>query len=65
MVLRWFATGYLETEKHFRRLMGYEQLWMLKAKLQEIREVREEQVRTPAIPSLNKSATDLLTPAAV
>ena len=35
MVLRWFAAGYLETEKHFRRIMGYEHLWRLKAKLQE------------------------------
>ena len=23
MVLRWAAAAYLETEKHFRRIMGY------------------------------------------
>jgi hypothetical protein len=28
MLLRWFAAGYLETEKHFRRIMGYEHLWV-------------------------------------
>jgi hypothetical protein len=44
MVLRWFAAGYLETEKHFRRIMGYEHLWVLKAKLQELRELRLERL---------------------
>jgi len=33
MVLRWFAAGYLETGTHFRRITGYEHLWVLKAKL--------------------------------
>jgi len=51
MVLRWFAAGYLEAEKHFRRIMGYEQLWVLKAKLQEIAELRLERLEsTPANP---------------
>ena len=45
MVLRRFAAGYLETEKHFRRIMGYEQLWRLKAKRQEIAELRLERLR--------------------
>ena len=31
MVLRWAATAFLATEKHFRRIMGYRHLWMLKA----------------------------------
>ena len=33
MVLRWVASAYLATEKSFRRIMGYEQLWMLKSYL--------------------------------
>ena len=35
MVLRWAATAMQATEKHFRRIMGHEQLWMLKAYLDE------------------------------
>ena len=35
MVLRWAATAMLATEKHFRRIMGHEQLWMLKAYLDQ------------------------------
>ncbi len=42
MVLRWLAAGYLETEQHFRRIMGYEHLWVLEAKLREIQELRAE-----------------------
>jgi len=33
MVLRWVATAWLRTEKSFRRIMGYQQLWMLAAYL--------------------------------
>jgi len=33
MVLRWAATAFLATEKSFRRIMGYQQLWMLAAYL--------------------------------
>ena len=46
MVLRWFAAGYLETEKPFRRIMDYEHLWQLKAKLQEIAELRLERLQS-------------------
>jgi transposase-like protein len=35
MVLRWTASGLLATEKSFRRIMGYQQLWHLKAYLDE------------------------------
>jgi len=35
MALRWAAAAYLETEKHFRRIMGYKDLWMLAAALGE------------------------------
>ena len=33
MVLRWAAAALLMTEKNFRRIMGYTDLWMLKAAL--------------------------------
>jgi len=33
MVLRWAAAALLMTEKNFRRIMGYQDLWMLKAVL--------------------------------
>ena len=35
MVLRWVASAFLETEKHFRRIQGYRDLWMLKARLRD------------------------------
>jgi transposase-like protein len=44
MVLRWAAAALLETEKSFRRIMGYQDLWMLKAVLDEDK-VSPEQVR--------------------
>jgi transposase-like protein len=44
MVLRWVATAFLETEKAFRRIMGYQDLWMLKALLDEDT-TRPQQVR--------------------
>jgi putative transposase len=33
MVLRWAAASFLDAEKSFRRIMGYQDLWMLKAQL--------------------------------
>jgi putative transposase len=33
MVLRWAASAVLATEKNFRRIMGHQDLWMLKAAL--------------------------------
>ncbi len=35
MVLRWAAAAFLLTEKSFRRIQGYRDLWMLKAVLEE------------------------------
>ena len=35
MAVRWAAVTFRETEKHFRRITGYEHLWMLKAHLDE------------------------------
>jgi transposase-like protein len=36
MVLRWATSAFLETEKHFQRIGGYKQLWILKSYLDEI-----------------------------
>jgi len=36
MVLRWVASSLVSAEKHFRRVMGYQQLWILASKLQEV-----------------------------
>ena len=33
MVLRWTASALLSIEKRTRRIMGYEQLWVLEADL--------------------------------
>jgi transposase-like protein len=33
MVVRWAASGFLATEKNFRRMMGYRDLWILAAAL--------------------------------
>jgi len=33
MALRWAATAFVATEKRFRRIMGYKQLWILKSYL--------------------------------
>lgn len=44
MVLRWAAAAYLETEKSFRRIIGYRDLWALKAVLDEDQELQEVMV---------------------
>ncbi len=41
MVLRWVASALVETEKSFRRVMGWEQLWMLKTYLDNPAESQE------------------------
>jgi transposase-like protein len=38
MVLRWTASTLVLLEKRMRRIMGHQQLWMLKAKLQDHQE---------------------------
>ena len=35
MAMRWAAVAFVETEEHYRRIMGYEHLWVLKAFLDE------------------------------
>lgn len=44
MVLRWAAAAYLDTEKSFRRIMGYRDLWILKAALDK-KDQNTEEVR--------------------
>jgi len=44
MVLRWAAAALLMTEQHFRRIMGYRDLWMLKAALGRNEERSNEKV---------------------
>ena len=38
MVVRWVVASLLDMEKRFRRVMGYQQLWMLEAKLKDLAE---------------------------
>ena len=38
MVVRWVAASLLDMEKRFKRIMGYQQLWMLAAKLKDLAE---------------------------
>jgi putative transposase len=44
MVVRWVAASLLNMEKRFKRIMGYQQLWILDAKLKELakEEIDEE-----------------------
>jgi hypothetical protein len=37
-VVRWVAASLLDMEKRFKRVMGYQQLWMLEAKLKDLAE---------------------------
>jgi len=41
MVVRWVAASLLDMEQRFKRIMGYQQLWMLDAKLKELNEESE------------------------
>ncbi len=36
MVVRWVAASLLDMEQRFRRIMGYQQLWILEAHLDEL-----------------------------
>ena len=38
MVVRWTASALLDMEKNFKRIMGYQQVWILDAKLKELNE---------------------------
>jgi len=39
MALRWPAASFVETEKKYRRIIGYDQLWILKAHLDDLQPV--------------------------
>ena len=45
MALRWAAASFVETEKSYRRIIGYDQLWMLRAHLDDHEPVRCPQLR--------------------
>jgi hypothetical protein len=45
MALRWAGAAFEATEKNFRRIMGHEQLWMLKAALDEVEQEKTGQAR--------------------
>jgi putative transposase len=42
MVLRWAASSFLDVEKRYRRIMGHEDLWTLKAILDEVVDEKKE-----------------------
>jgi hypothetical protein len=48
MVLRWAAAAFLITEKNFRKIQGYRDLWMLKAVLEENSLASQQQVEEVA-----------------
>jgi len=48
MVLRWATAALLETEKHFHRIAGYKQLWVLKVYLDRPDQAKELAVDTKA-----------------
>ena len=44
MALRWAAASFVETEKNYRRIVGYDQLWILKAHLDDREPVAEMKI---------------------
>ena len=42
--MRWAAAAFLMTEKRFRKIMGYRDLWMLEAALEETQSGRKHHV---------------------
>jgi hypothetical protein len=41
MVLRWAAAAFMATEQRYRRILGYRQLWILKAHLDQPKQQQE------------------------
>lgn len=41
MALRWAAASFVETEKSYRKIVGYDQIWMLKAHLDDYEPIAE------------------------
>ncbi len=54
MVRRWAAAAFLDTEKNFRKIMGYKDLWMLEAVLNptDSAEPQSRLVQCPSTPPL-------------
>lgn len=48
MILRWCASAFLECEEGFRRIMGYRDLWVLDARLQELARQADRTAETKA-----------------
>jgi transposase-like protein len=46
MVLRWAAAAFLKTQENFRKIMGHQSLWMLKAHLDEARDAQAADATT-------------------
>jgi hypothetical protein len=44
MVRRWMASAFLRTEKNFRRIIGYRELWALETILSESQRVTQQAV---------------------
>ena len=44
MALRWAAASFVESEKAYRRIIGYEQRWILKAHLDDHLPVAEMRI---------------------
>ncbi len=42
MALRWAATAFVAAEKRFNKIQGCEQLWILKAQLENGTEIAEQ-----------------------
>ena len=36
MVVRWAAASFMDAEQNYRKIMGYRDLWILKAHLDEL-----------------------------
>lgn len=41
MALRWADAAFVETEKSYRRIIGYDQLWILKPHLDDLEPVAQ------------------------
>ena len=48
MARRWMASAFLRTEKNFRRIMGYKELWTLEAILSESQAATQLEVKSVA-----------------
>ena len=63
-MLRWMAAVYLETEKHFRRIMGYKSLWVLLGSALRKEEEVTKETDQPEVSETTSRAADRLRDAA-